>query len=409
MAANLAKWLSNRGLISKIRPSDGCKGNTVPSTVVQRYDLRKPGGHLGNVGFTCGARCRRISPTVEKPLFTFGTLSNARAESVDLIAALAASIFAVLVLLAAAAPAQADPAFWRFEWPSTDFSKFSVDLNDIISGGPGKDGIPAIDDPVFGTIADAGDLADTEPVITVVVNGDARAYPLNVLMWHEIVNDEVGGVPVSVTYCPLCNSAVAFDRRVGDRVLDFGTTGKLRFSDLVMYDRQTESWWQQFIGEAIVGEMLGTRLEMIPVRVESFARFRERHPDGMVQKSAGGFFRSYGRNPYAGYDSARWPFLYRGNAPEGLAPLAYVLAVGDKAWSLDYLRENGRTEDGELIITWEPGQNSALDAAKISEGRDIGNVVVQRREKGALVDVVHDLTFAFTFHAFNPDVEIVTR
>ncbi len=128
-----------------------------------------------------------------------------------------------------------------------------------------------------------------------------------------------------------------------------------------------------------------------------------------MQKPPGGFFRSYGRNAYAGYDSARWPFLYRGDAPEGLAPLAYVLAVGDKAWSLDYPREDGRIEDGELIITWEPGQNSALDTATISEGRDIGNVVVQRREKGALVDLVPDLTFAFTFHAFNPDVEIVTR
>ena len=104
-------------------------------------------------------------------------------------------------------------------------------------------------------------MSETEPVIGLVVNGDARAYPLKILIWHEIVNDTVGGVPVTVTYCPLCNSAIVFERTVDGRVLDFGTTGKLRNSDLVMYDRQTESWWQQFSGTAIVGAMTGTKLD----------------------------------------------------------------------------------------------------------------------------------------------------
>src|SRR5713226_9119149 len=157
----------------------------------------------------------------------------------------------------------ADPARWRSEWPRTDFSKHSIAFAEIRSGGPPKDGIPAIDAPRFEQLVSgkptggSAALGDTEPVITLSIGNDARAYPLRVLIWHEIANDTVGSIPVTVTYCPLCNAALVFERVAAGRVLDFGTTGKLRHSDLVMYDRQTESWWQQFIGEAIVGAMTG--------------------------------------------------------------------------------------------------------------------------------------------------------
>src|SRR5262245_58478292 len=139
----------------------------------------------------------------------------------------------------------ADPARWRSEWPRTDFSKHSVPFAQIRSGGPPKDGIPPIDLPRFerldrgkSTGWSAG-LGDTEPVIALSIDGDAHAYPLRVVIWHEIVNDTVGSTPVTVTYCPLCNAALVFERIVAGRVLDFGTTGKLRHSDLFMYDRQT--------------------------------------------------------------------------------------------------------------------------------------------------------------------------
>ena len=278
-----------------------------------------------------------------------------------------------------------------------------MDLGEIRSGGPGKDGIPAIDTPRFVPTQDAvaeKRYVGNEPVIGLEINGDIRAYPLQILIWHEIVNDTVGGVPVSVTYCPLCNSAIVFDRRVGGQVLDFGTTGNLRKSDMVMYDRQTESWWQQFLGEAIVGQMTGTRLKALPARVESFARFAARAPGGKVLIPTGDVARPYGTNPYDGYDSASRPFLYQGDLPKGIAPMAYVLAVGDEAWSLDLIRREKRIEKGDLIITWEAGQASALDTPDIFAGRDIGNVVVQRRTAAGLVDEVHDLTFAFVFHAF---------
>ena len=308
-----------------------------------------------------------------------------------------------VVIGATASAAAANPQSWRHEWSRTDFTKHSIDYAEILSGGPPKDGIPSIDDPKFVTLDEISGLAETEPVVGVTINGVSRAYPLRILMWHEIVNDTLGGVPVTVTYCPLCNSSIVFDRRLDGRVLDFGTTGKLRNSDLVMYDRQTESWWQQFLGEAIVGEMTGKTLTMLPSRLESLARFRTRDPKGTVQVPTNPLMRAYGRNPYAHYDSASQPFLYRGDMPEGIEPMVRVVAVKDEAWSLPLLRDKGTITQGDLVIRWAAGQNSALDTSVIAEGRDVGNIVVQRRKGDTLKDVTHDVTFAFVFHAFRPD------
>ncbi len=306
--------------------------------------------------------------------------------------------------------AAANPSWWKLEWSRTDFSRSSVEFSEIMSGGPPKDGIPPIDDPKFKPVSEVTDLGDDEPVIGLVINGDKRGYPLRILMWHEIVNDVVGGVPVAVTFCPLCNAAVVFDRRVDGRILEFGTTGKLRNSDLVMYDRETESWWQQFLGEAIVGAMTGKRLEFLPARIESYARFRDRAPDGKVLVPSFFSMRRYGKNPYEGYDSLSQPFLYRGELPDGIAPLARVVTVGKEAWALSLVRERKRITTGDVVITWEPGQASALDTEIIAEGFDVGNVVVQRpKASGELEDIVYGVDFAFAFHAFYPDAPIHTE
>ncbi len=336
------------------------------------------------------------------------------------------ALIPLTILLAGAAEracAAEIPSSWAWEWKNTDFERSAVDFKEIQSGGPPKDGIPAIDRPNIAPLAEIADLPNSEPVISVFLNGEMRAYPVRILIWHEIVNDTLGGVPIAVTFCPLCNSAVVFDRRVNGRVLDFGTTGKLRNSNLVMYDRQTESWWQQFVGEAIVGELTGTLLTALPVRVESFARFKQRVAGGTGDSGDSGATvlvpnrgsgRSYGINPYANYDSAARPFLYRGEMPANIAPLARVVVVGKEAWSLALVRDKGRLEQGDLVISWEPGQNSALDASVIARGRDIGNVVVQRRTGNggnggdSLEDAVHDISFAFAFHAFDPDSVIHT-
>ncbi len=310
------------------------------------------------------------------------------------------SLFLSLLLSSFAVTTHAadPPAQWRASWPVTDFSKATVDLGEILSGGPGKDGIPAIDAPRLVPLADYTAADDKEPVVGLVINSEARAYPLRVLVWHEIVNDEVGGVPVTITYCPLCNTSVVFERRLDGRLLDFGTTGNLRHSDLVMYDRQTQSWWQQYGGEAIVGALAGKRLRVVPSRLESLAEFRARAPGGKVLIPTDPNARDYGASPYAGYDRSAVPFLYGGRLPSGVEPMMRVVAVGDHAWTLPLISKAGKVVQEGVELRWRAGQRSALDETRIDEGRDVGSVQVTR--SGA--DVPHVVTFAFAFFAFNP-------
>ncbi len=308
-----------------------------------------------------------------------------------------------------------DPGLWVNEWPDTDFDQASISFDEIKDGGPPKDGIPPIDDPVFVQIEES-DLPDIEPVIGVVIDGTARAYPIRILIWHEIVNDQIGDVPLAVTFCPLCNTGIVFDRRLGDQVLDFGTTGKLRNSDLVMYDRQTESWWQQFLGEAIVGEMTGLMLDTIPARLESFANFKARTAElgagsSWVLVPNDEVIRAYGITPYVGYDSLPKPFLYDGPLPTQVAPLARVVRIGDQAWSLDLVKEKGEIMvDETLRMRWDAGQASALDRSAIAQGLDVGNVVVEEKtDDGTWVDAVYTVDFAFAYRAFYPDNPIRTE
>ena len=310
---------------------------------------------------------------------------------------------AVLILLAAPALAQA-PESWQRAFPETDFSQHAVPFDEIQSGGVPKDGIPSIDDPHFVPVAERTDwLSDREPVIGLSIDGDARAYPLRILTWHEIVNDTVGGTPVAVTYCPLCNAAIVFEATHEGARLAFGTTGKLRHSDLVMYDRQTGTWWQQFTGRGIVGEHTGDKLTFVPARLESWGEFRDRHPGGRVLVPNDPTARPYGRNPYAGYDSAEQPFLYRGPMPEKLPAMARVVVVNGEAWALDLVRERQRIETDSHVIAWTAGQASALDAREIAQGREVGTVTVRKKTDHGLQDAVYDVTFAFVFKAFHPD------
>lgn len=311
---------------------------------------------------------------------------------------------ALAVLVLSGFPATADPSFWRHEWPDTDFTRTTIEnWGEILSGGPPKDGIPALDDPQFIDVADETRIGDREAVIAVEIDGERpRAYPIRYLTWHEIVNDVIGDVPVAVTFCPLCNSGITFDRRVRGRVLSFGVTGKLRNSDMVMYDRQTQSWWQQAIGTGIVGEMTEVELKPLPTWMESWAEFRMRNPDGLVMAEPP-WRRAYGRNPYFGYDSSRKPFLYNGEMPpHGIPALMRVVRVGSRAWTLERVRTEGEITEAGVTLTWTAGQSSALDAGGIGEGRDVGTVRV-RDAKGR--DVPHDMMFAFAFHAFFPEGE----
>ncbi|WIY24278.1 DUF3179 domain-containing protein [Parasedimentitalea psychrophila] len=296
----------------------------------------------------------------------------------------------------------ADPEQWQRQWPHTDFSRTNVrDWAEILSGGPPRDGIPALSNPEFIRVGKERGIGPREPVITVEMTGQvARAYPLRYLTWHEIVNDRIGGVPVAVTFCPLCNSAMTFDRRTAAGVLEFGVSGKLRNSDMIMFDRETESWWQQAIGQGIVGEMTGVTLKTLPSWMESWQEFVERNPDGLVMAEPG-YNRAYGRNPYRGYDSSARPFLYNGEMPpHGISPLARVVRVGTRAWPLQRLAELGELREGGVVISWRAGQASALDSGQIGKGRDVGSIRVRDR-RGR--DLAHDVMFAFAYHAFWPD------
>jgi hypothetical protein len=266
----------------------------------------------------------------------------------------------------------------------TNWERRIVSYDEIFYGGVPRDGIPSIDAPLFVNSQEAGEwLADNEPVVAFVHNGDARAYPLQILTWHEIVNDKVGNLPVAITFCPLCNSAIVFNRRLDETVYQFGVSGLLRNSDLIMYDRTTETLWQQFTGEGLVGDLAGYQLTFLPSAIVSFADFRAAHPGGLVLSRDTGFSRRYGENPYVGYDAiGQNPFLYDGPVDGRLPAMARVVTVNlpgeglDLAYPLTILAEvgviNDRQAGQDLVVFHTPGTSSALDARDIAAGADVG-------------------------------------
>jgi len=332
-----------------------------------------------------------------------------------------------------------------------------IDPGDILSGGPPPDGIPPIDDPQFVSVQEADAwINDVEPVLIVDVDGDVRAYPIQIMMWHEIVNDTVGGVPLAVTYCPLCNSAISFKRTVRGVETTFGTSGSLYFANLVMYDRATESLWNQLDGRAVVGVLTGDVLEQVPSSTVSWADVKESRPDAKVlDRENTGFRRNYGTNPYTGLDDPNGqPFLFTGEIDVRAKAMQNIVAMESEsdavAWSLDAISDDsgaavtgGEFEGEPIVIFWKSGEASALDTSDISAGRDVGTVgvfspIVDGQEltfqtdgetfvddqtsstwnvfgeavggtmSGTTLDpVVFVRTFWFSWAAFRPDTELV--
>ena len=222
-------------------------------------------------------------------------------------------------------------------------------------------------------------------------------------MWHEIVNDTVASVPVAVTFCPLCYSANVFDRRVNRKVLSIGVSGMLRHSDMVMYDRQTESLWQQITGKAIVGDMTGSQLKRIPAQIISFEQFRTAHKQGLVLSRKTGYRRNYGQNPYAGYDDIyKTPFMFRGKKDHRLLPMEKVVTISiadsDKAYPYSVTQKlkviNDNVDDMPLVIFHSDGAVSALDKTRIAASRQVGST-------GAFDRRVDDQTLDFHYNDGN--------
>ncbi len=343
----------------------------------------------------------------------------------------------------------------NLEWPKTDFSNRIVDLEEIHSGGPPKDGIPAIDNPRFLSIEEVNHwLNGKEPVIALEISNDIRAYPLQIMIYHEIVNDVVGGVPVSITFCPLCNATIVFDRRVNDQILDFGTTGKLRMSDMVMYDRQTESWWQQFTGTGIVGDFAGSILKQITASIISFDDFRTAYPDAKVLSRRTGYLRPYGKNPYRGYDNiGDLPFLFHDETDNRLPAMERVIFIRhngkQRLYPFSVFKDKPVINDEigglSVVVISKQGTLSVLDESKIVDSRLIPSVTawsrklensvlnfefseneIKDRETGSSWDILgravkgplagkslnkidSGIHFAFAWLAFNPDSEIYQR
>jgi hypothetical protein len=284
---------------------------------------------------------------------------------------------------------------------NTNTAKRTVELGELQAGGPVKDGIPAINNPRFVDVGRAEEwLRPNEPVVSLVINGRARAYPLQILIWHEIVNDHVAGVAVIVTFCPLCYSAVVFERMVGEKEYTFGTSGMLRHSNLVMYDSQTESLWQQLIGEAIVGDMVGSTLKGIAAQIVSFGQFRSAYKDGLVLSRETGFRRNYGRNPYVGYDDiSERPFLFHGKTDGRLPPMEKVVAVTinsqSKAYPYTVTQQrrviNDKVGGRQIVVFHADGAASALDGPEIAASREAGSTgVFDRRLDEQLLSFRYD-------------------
>lgn len=337
------------------------------------------------------------------------------------------------------------------DW-KTDISKRSIQLAELLRGGPPKDGIPSIDRPRFVAASSVDWLSPKELVIAFNAGGEARAYPLQILMWHELVNDIAGELPILVSYCPLCNSAIVFDRKVAGAILEFGVSGMLRNSDMVMFDRQTDSLWQQITGEAIVGHHTGAMLRILPSQMIPFGQFQQSYPNGLVLSRDTGFQRDYGRNPYTGYEFGKGPIMpVRSARATSLRPMERLVVVkngkGYRAYPISQLARKGVIEDKaggrHVVLLYNPEGLSPVDATAMDQSRSVGSVGVfspdtgtgrlrfrrvkeriEDRDTGsgwsvtgrafdgarkgtALQPVEHGLYFAFAWLAFRPDTVVV--
>lgn len=316
----------------------------------------------------------------------------------------------------------------------TDLSRFVADLDvrNILSGGVPRDGIPSLDAPAFAPVSEAPTyLRDEEPVIVLNLNGDVRAYPLSIMTFHEIVNDIVGGEPVTVTFCPLCNTSIAFPRTLPDgTVLDFGVSGFLQNSDLIMYDRQTQSLWQQITGRGLIGAHAGTQLKFLAVSITSWSEFSANFSDGQVMLrptanerhaiTGRALARNYDSPPYSGYDNINSsPFLFNGPFDGRLLPMERVASVTlgglDVAYPFSFLAEqpviNDVIDETPVTVFFDNGTESAFTARSGNFSKSGSTTLFERTVDGrvltfALEDgVIRDSETGSTWNKFGAALE----
>ena len=310
-------------------------------------------------------------------------------------------ILATLVIKYSAPKSEYNPVSLDTEKMVTEEGmEYIVDPSKILSGGPPKDGIPSIDNPKFVSLQDADEwIEDNELVLAIIYKGVKRVYPLQIMVWHEIVNDNIAGDPVLITYCPLCGSGIAYEGKINGEAVEFGTSGKLYNSNLVMYDRKTDSYWSQIDGLAIVGPLTGTKLTPISIDTVVWRDWKAEHPDSEVLSQNTGFSRSYGRDPYGSYYENSFIWFPVEGEDNRIHPKTVIFGIEINGVHKAYKEE---------------------DLAELKEIKDkINNVNIklERDNAGAIKitnldtneEIVKERDFWFAWYAFHPETELYER
>ena len=270
----------------------------------------------------------------------------------------------------------------------------------IRGGGPPKDGIPSIDNPKYVSVAEADQwIQDNELVLAIIYKGVKRVYPLQIMVWHEIVNDKIAGDPILITYCPLCGSGIAYERKINGEEVEFGTSGKLFNSNLVMYDRKTDTYWQQIDGKAIVGELTGMELKEISIDTVVWRDWKKAHPDSEVLSQDTGFARDYGRDPYGSYYEDSFLFFPVEDRDDRVHPKTVIFGIElnnqFKAYKEDDLKETGMIEEQFAGVNIK------------AERDEVGIVKFTNLDTGE--EIVKERDFWFAWYAFHPETELYEK
>jgi len=273
----------------------------------------------------------------------------------------------------------------------------TIPEEEVFKGGPPKDGIPSIDKPVFVEAKESSQLDDSDMVLGISLNGISKAYPLPIMNWHEIVNDYFGDLPVVVTFCPLCGSGMAFESKMEGRPLTFGVSGLLYNSDVLLYDRQTESLWSQLKSSAVTGFYKTRKLKPVPMQHTTWQHWREQYPNTLVLSFDTGFFRNYSRNPYEGYEDIEQTYFPVKFRAKGLHPKERVIGITingkSKAWPLVELRKAGGVIKDNI-----GGQSITV---RFNEEHESADILDKKGKALASVNL-----FWFAWAAFHPDTDL---
>lgn len=283
---------------------------------------------------------------------------------------------------------------------TADGVKYIVDPDKIISGGPPKDGIPSIDKPKFVSVEEADKwIQDNELVLAIIYKGVKRVYPLQIMVWHEIVNDNIAQDPLLITYCPLCGSGIAYERKINGEEVEFGTSGKLYNSNLVMYDRKTDTYWTQIDGLAVVGELTGTRLTPVSIDTVVWRDWKKSNPESLVLSQDTGFERAYGKDPYGSYYETSFLFFPVENRDDRVHPKTVVFGI-----KVDGIFKAYKEEDLKELKVIE----DTVNGIKIKVERD-GAGVVKIINTVTGEEIVKERDFWFAWYAFHPDTQLYTK